>query len=212
MKYRVIGVTGLPCAGKSLAAELLTLGAVPGVPKGVLLKADDLGHDILVRPEVVERLRARFGEGVIAPGSDPASVRRAIAARVFADPAELAWLERLVHPLVDAEVDTAVRQAGGTMPVIVEAALLFASGTDERCDVILVVEAGFDIRLRRASARGWDRNELERRQSRQAPLFEAAWRGPDRAKLVAVSNDADDGMLAGRIATALAEHGRMGDM
>lgn len=205
MSGRVIGVTGLPCAGKSLAAELLASGAVQGVPRGVLLKADDLGHDILVRPEVVETLRRRFGGGVIT-GDDPAEVRRAIAAKVFTDPDELAWLERLIHPLVDAEVDAAVRKAAGGTPVIVEAALLFAAGTDRRCEVILVVEAGFDIRLRRAAARGWDRNELERRQSRQLSLFEEAWRGPDRGKLVSVPNDADDGMLAGRIALALAEH------
>lgn len=204
MSGPVIGVTGLPCAGKSLAAEILAGGSVVR-PAGELCKADDVGHEVLTRPEVVDRLRERFGPGAFADPA-PAEVRRAIAARVFADPGQLAWLEELVHPLVADRVDGIIA-AAGTRPVVVEAALLFAGKLDRRCDWILVVEADFEARLRRAAGRGWSRGELERRQERQIPLFEEAFAGPARDKLVFVTNNEDDGLLADRIAETLARRG-----
>ncbi len=96
-----VGVTGLPCSGKSLAAELLAGGEIDGQPR-LLLKADDLGHALLLRPDVLARLRGRFGAAA-ADAADPAAMRRAIAAKVFADAAELEWLESVIHPLVTAE-------------------------------------------------------------------------------------------------------------
>lgn len=203
MNFPVIGVTGLPCSGKSYAAGLLAAGEVAGVPPGELLKADDIGHEVLVRGDVAAELRKRFGDGLFA-ASDPATVRRAIAARVFGDAGALAWLEGVVHPRVVAEVDAAVERNRGKRTVVMEAALLFTAGMDLRCDAVLLVEAEFDTRLRRAAARGWGRDELERRERRQIPLFEAAKSGPDRDRLTTVRNDANDGALAVRIAAALA--------
>lgn len=203
----VIGVTGLPCSGKSYAAELLAAGAVAGGP-GELIKADDVGHAILLRPDIQDRLRERFGDDVIAPGA-AAETRRRIASRVFNNPAELEWLERLVHPLVVEEEDRAVARAAGRL-VVIEAALLFAAGLERRCGRVLVVEADFATRLRRATARGWSREELERRDRRQLPLF-----APDRLRdyeteIVVVRNDDDDGRLGERIAAALAHDGANG--
>lgn len=198
----VVGVTGLPCAGKSYAARLIAAGEVRGLPGGMLLKADDVGHEILVRPEVVERLRARFGSDAFAD-ADPAAVRRRIAERVFANPDELRWLESVVHPLVTAELDRVIASSPQGATVVAEAALLGAGGMDRQCDVIVVVEAAFEVRLTRAAARGWDRKELERRDARLRELFEPARLEPDKDKLVFVRNDSDDGRLAARIETAL---------
>ena len=198
----VIGVTGLPCSGKSFAAALIASGRIDG-RMGELLKADDVGHGILLRPEVVPLLRGRFGAGAITPDR-PEAMRRAIAARVFADADDLAWLEGLVHPLVTAELDAAVERLRGVRPVIVEAALLFAAGMEKRCDRILVIEASFETRLRRAASRGWDACELERRQERQIPLFEAAWNGPCRDRLVRVANEGGEAALCKALERAVA--------
>lgn len=198
----VIGVTGLPCSGKSFAAELLAFGRVDG-REGELLKADDVGHRILLRPEVVERLREHFGDEAIRP-DEPTAMRQAIAARVFTDPRELAWLEGLIHPLVTAELDRVVDRLRGVKPVIAEAALLFAADMGSRCDRILVIEASFAVRLRRAASRGWDRGELERRQERQIPLFEAAWQGPGRDKLRRVANEGGEAELCKALSNAIA--------
>ncbi|MCC8108061.1 MAG: dephospho-CoA kinase [Planctomycetes bacterium] len=204
MTCPVYGVTGLPCSGKSYAAALLADGRVDGV-RGVLVKADDVGHDVLTRPDVVLALRQRFGDDAFRD-TDAAAVRRAIAERVFSDRDELAWLERLVHPLVTAEADAVIARNTPERPVVMEAALLFEAGMDDRSDVILLVEASFETRLRRAERRGWDRTELERRERRQIPLFEAALQGRNRGKIIRVRNDADDDGLAGRIRDALARY------
>lgn len=203
MSGLVIGVTGLPCAGKSLAARLLADGEVTGEP-GTLVKADDVGHEVLVRPAVLKRLCERFGDGIV--NGDPAETRRRIAAVVFANPAELAWLEGVVHPLVTAELDRVMADAAGKRQVVVEAALLTAAGMDLKCDVIVTVEADFSIRMKRAAGRGWDRHELERRDSRLRELFEPARLGSDEDKLVYVRNDADDNRLAVRMREALRHH------
>ncbi len=201
MTWPVYGVTGLPCSGKSYAAGLLADGQVDGV-RGVLFKADDVGHDVLTRPDVVVALRERFGDDAFRD-SDAAAVRRAIAERVFSDRRELVWLEGLVHPLVTADLDAVITANTPERPVVMEAALLFEAGMDDRSDVILLVEASFETRLRRAEGRGWDREELERRERRQIPLFEAALHGRNSGKIIRVQNDADDDGLAGRIRDAL---------
>lgn len=193
----VIGVTGLPCSGKSRAAELIARGDVDG-EKALLLKADDIGHEVLARPGVAETLRARFGEAA-GDRTDPAAMRRAIAARVFADAGELAWLERLVHPLVREETLRRIAASGGARAVV-EAALLFAGGMDELCGRVLVIEAAFPIRLARAASRGWDENELRRREQRLLPLFADAWkRAPVR-----VDNNGSPDALRSALRAALA--------
>ncbi len=186
----VFGVTGLPCSGKSFAAELLAAGAVDG-RAGVLVKADDLGHEVLLRPEVVEQLRERFG-GEAFRANDPAAIRRAIAQRVFADREELLWLEGLVHPLVVAETERIIAGNITERPVVVEAALLFEAGMDKKCSVVFLIDASLATRRERAAKRGWDAAELERRECRQRPLFAAAVADASRGKKIRrVGNDAD---------------------
>ncbi len=193
---RVVGVTGLPCAGKSLAAALVASGKIDGTP-GLLLKADDIGHEALLREDVQEALRRRFGEpfgDAAFVAADPAAMRRALAGRVFSCPADLEWLEGLLHPLITGEVARRSRSAGGGR-VVVEAALLFAAGMERECDRVLIVEADFPVRLARAALRGWDENELRRREERQIPLLDAAWRGTERHCLTRIDNSGSAGEL-----------------
>lgn len=202
MTRPVIGVTGLPCSGKSLAARLIADGTVTGV-QGDLLKADDTGHEVLVRPEVVAQLRERFGDETFAQ-DDPAAIRRAIAGKVFANREALVWLEGLVHPLVLAEVDRTVTEAT-ERPLVMEAALLFGSGMEVRCGRVLLIEADFAVRLKRAAARGWDRAELERREERQRPLFAQAGKSPGRDRIRRVANNADPEALRDALQQALSD-------
>lgn len=197
----VIGVTGLPCAGKSFAARLLASGEVTGRP-GELIQADLLGREVLEHPEVLEELRWRFGPEVTVAGN-AAETRRRVAERVFRDEVDLAWLEGMIHPLVVEETARIMGRIDEHTPVFLEAALLLAAGMERQCDAILLVEAGFATRLARAAGRGWDREELKRRDRRLEPQFTpenvASWRG----RLRRVANDADDGCLAQRLRTAM---------
>lgn len=190
--YPVIGVTGFPCSGKSLAARLLSEGKVPGLLGGRLFKADDEGHRILELPEVRERLRERFGESVIPLEGvevDAAEVRRSIAGLVFSNPENLSWLEGIVHPFVVLETDSILAEERDRGAVIIEAALLFAADMDTRCDRILMIESDFGVRLGRAAKRGWSREELQRRERRQIPLFTAAGGRESAGRMRVVSNN-----------------------
>lgn len=202
LRYPIIGVTGMPCSGKSYAADLLADGSVTGEP-GELVKADNLGHVALTRPEVVDKMRLRFGDEVFAPGQTNTSIRRKIGERVFVHPEDLMWLESVIHPIVAGQTAEIVEDLRGTRTVVVEAALLLAADMDRMCDIVLLVEAAWSMRAKRAARRGWNAAELEQRDRRLLPLF-----APERLarlghKLVYAHNDSDDDRLGERLREAL---------
>ncbi|MEM7683008.1 MAG: dephospho-CoA kinase [Planctomycetota bacterium] len=161
----VIGLLGAPGSGKSyVAAQLAERG-------GRVIDADALARQSLETPENAQRLAERWGAGVL----DRAGVvdRKAVGRRVFADAAERAWLESLIHPEVGRR-RAALRQDAWADPearfVVEDCPLLLETGLDASCDVLLMVDASEAVRLGRVAARGWDSAELERRQASQASL------------------------------------------
>jgi dephospho-CoA kinase len=101
-------------------------------------------------PDVRQALIERFGPDVV--GSDGAD-RAAIAQRVFNDPEELEWLERLLHPKVVAE-HAAWREEvseGPTPPAltVTEIPLLYETGGDARFDAVVVITAPPEVRAAR---------------------------------------------------------------
>jgi dephospho-CoA kinase len=55
--------------------------------------------------------------------------------------------------------------------IVEDCPLLLESGVDASCDALVFVDSDFEARLARvARKRGWDRAELERRESLQAAL------------------------------------------
>ncbi len=190
-RIRVIGVTGLPCSGKSVAAAALADGRVDGV-RGELVKADDLGHVVLERDDVKRLMAEEFGPA-ISKAADPAAVRAVIAAHVFSDAEKLAWLEGVIHPLVTEEVRNIMARTTGR--VVVESALLFAADLTGLCDAVVLVEADRAARLERARRRGWNEEELSRRERRLLPQFAEEIVGRLGDDLIRVDNIADDGLL-----------------
>lgn len=163
----LVGVTGGIGSGKSTLCGLFAaLGRT-------VLRADDIARDLTGNDPAIRRsLRREFGGGVFLPGGE--LDRKALAAVVFADPARLEQLNRLVHPAVFAEID---RQVGALPPgrrtpyLIVEAALIYESGMDRRLDYVIAVHASVETRLRRVMQRdGATREEiLSRMHSQMAP-------------------------------------------
>ena len=97
-----------------------------------------------------QALAERFGPEVI--GGDGAD-RAAIAQRVFNDPDQLEWLERLLHPKVVAE-HSAWREElnGGPTPpalTVTEIPLLYETGGEGRFDAVVVITAPPDVRAAR---------------------------------------------------------------
>lgn len=162
----VIGISGGIGSGKSFVADLFgELGCV-------VIKSDEQVLQAYADPAIVERLRQWWGDGVM--GADGRVDRRFIADRIFNDPDERRRLEQLLHPHVADLRDATMRRVADSpqVPAFVwDTPLLFETGLDQQCDAVVFVDAPFDVRLSRVQAsRGWDRDELIRRENLQQPL------------------------------------------
>ncbi|MFO7906429.1 MAG: dephospho-CoA kinase [Planctomycetota bacterium] len=171
----VIGITGGVASGKSMVAQEL------GRRGAEVVDADRIGHSVLEREDIQAALRARWGHEVFARGEEGRGRldRAAIAQRVFAPPPEgpreLAYLEALVHPEIEARVVTLLDRwrAEGRVPVaVLDAPVLHKAGWTAHCDRILHVGAPLDVRVSRAARRGWSRVQLLARERMQPSM---AW-------------------------------------
>ncbi len=164
----IIGLVGGIGSGKSaLAAAFEALGCRR-------LDADRLGHEIIARADVYADLVTTFGNSILAP--DGRINRAALAAVAFADDASTATLNRIVGAALWPEFRRQALEAADNAPpevpaVILDAALLFESDSQDLCDAVVFVDAPEDLRRQRIqSSRGWSWDEVLRRQARQFPL------------------------------------------
>jgi dephospho-CoA kinase len=117
-------------------------------------------HRLYGDPDVQAAVRERWGERAFDGGEVD---RRTIGELVFADAAELEWLEALLHPRV-VEEQTRWRAELEARPdppsvVVVEIPLLYETGGETRFDAVVVITAPEDVRtartaVARADARG----------------------------------------------------------
>lgn len=160
-----IGLIGAIGAGKSTAAAAL---AARGAR---VVNADALGHEALDQPEIRAKLIDRWGTRVLKPDGHPD--RRALAATVFADPAERTALEAIVFPYIGRRAHAEVL-AGQNDPaarlVVLDAAVMFEAGWNNVCDRVVYIDAPREIRLARLAARsGWTAADLAAREAAQWP-------------------------------------------
>lgn len=182
-------------AGKSAALDALErLGAAT-------LSTDRVVHDLYERPDVVEAVVLRWGPQV-APGG--VIDRAQVARHAFAEPAERAWLESLLWPLVGAEVQDFRARSLDAEPqppaMVVETPLLFEAGMEQAYDCTIVVVADDEVRRQRALERGHE--AVDERHDRQLSQEEKA----ARATFV-VTNDGSFEDLEAALAGVLAKLG-----
>lgn len=164
-----VALTGGLGAGKSTALAVLErLGAA-------VISSDAVVHELYASPEVSGAVAERFGEDVLHDGVVD---RAALATRVFAEPREREWLERLLWPLVRRRV-TAWREAQSRLvppprALVVEVPLLFEAGTERLYDATITITAEESLREARARARGHE--AVASREARQLSQAEKAAR------------------------------------
>jgi dephospho-CoA kinase len=162
MRPLTVGLTGGMGSGKNVAlAEFGALGAV-------VIDSDDLARDV-VAPGTrgLEQVRAAFGPDVF--DADGALDRRRLAALVFADDDARARLEAIVHPLVRAETRRIVEASDPAAVVVNAVPLLAEAGLAEEYDVVVVVQAAIETRLKRLQeSRGMSRDDALARIAAQA--------------------------------------------
>jgi dephospho-CoA kinase len=140
----VLGLTGSIGMGKSTAAGIFRrLGSA-------VFDADRCVHDLYQGP-VADLLDSAF-PGVKKQGRVD---RNALATQILGDPAAMARLESLVHPLVlEKRLDFLSRaRAKGARLVVLDLPLLFETGSENDVDAIVAVSASAPVQRARVLAR-----------------------------------------------------------
>ncbi|GGT29983.1 dephospho-CoA kinase [Nonomuraea spiralis] len=157
-----IGLTGGIGSGKSeVSRRLSARGAV-------VIDADRIAREV-VEPGTVglARVVAAFGEGVLRP--DGSLDREKLGSVVFADAERLAALNAIVHPLVGERVAELQGQAADDAILVYDVPLLVENKLAPMYDVVIVVDAADEVRIRRlADHRGMSGADARARIAAQA--------------------------------------------
>jgi dephospho-CoA kinase len=165
-KKPVIGILGGMYSGKStVAAELAKLGCA-------VIDADSISHQLLEEKDILKKIVRVFGKEIL---DDKGKISRsALANRVFGDPAKLAILTGILHPLIMTRVDELIKQCEPQLAVraiVLDIPLLVEVGWEKRCDSIIFVDCAPPIRLERAKNKGvFDADHLKIRENLQISL------------------------------------------
>jgi dephospho-CoA kinase len=151
-----VAITGGIGAGKS---EALRAFARHGA---AVVSSDEIVHRLLREDADAKRaIVDRFGAGVLDENGE--IDRSAVAAIVFRDRDELAWLEALLHPRVSQEYldwrDELARQEDPPAVCATEVPLLYEVGGEARFDAVVVVTAPPELRAARARVPAAERSE-----------------------------------------------------
>lgn len=161
-----VGLTGGIGAGKSeVSRRLAGYGAV-------VVDADLIAREVVAPgTEGLAAVVAAFGAGVLLP--DGSLDRPALGAVVFADPERLAALNAVVHPLVGRRSAELEALAGPGDVVVHDVPLLTENKLSFRYDLVVVVDAADETRLRRlVELRGMTEDEARARMAAQASRAE----------------------------------------
>ncbi|MEU1176092.1 dephospho-CoA kinase [Streptomyces sp. NPDC005820] len=157
-----VGLTGGIGAGKSEVSRLLVeCGAV-------LIDADRIAREVVApgTPGLTAVVDA-FGEDVLT--ADGSLDRPGLGAIVFADPQQLAVLNRIVHPLVGARSRELETAAPEDAVVVHDVPLLTENGLATLYDLVIVVDAATETQLDRlVRLRGMTEDDARARMAAQA--------------------------------------------
>lgn len=148
------GLSGDVGAGKSTLARLWRERGAS------VLDADEVVRVLWTRADVLGAAVSRWGKEIL--DSSGRAVPSRIASKAFADLKEYKWLCALLHPLVRIEMERAASSLEGW--VVAEIPLLFEGGIPWWIDAAIYVTAPEEKRRERNSARGWNKDEIARRE------------------------------------------------
>jgi len=198
---KVVGIAGGVASGKSAVTQFLAeLG-------GLVLNADEMAHEVLRQPEVVDLLVDHFGSQILLkiPDQDlgqntekddrmPARVldRSGIAKQVFGETVQhksnRQFLESVVQSRVRdrllREIEIWKNQSGAKTFLVLDVPLLFERDWNRFCDYVLMVDTPEAKRKENAVRRGWSEQDWRAREQSQMSIAEKR----DRATHL-ISND-----------------------
>ncbi len=157
----VLGLTGSVGMGKSTAAAMFRA-------EGIAVHDSDAAVHELYNGQAATAIEAAF------PGTSRGGVvdRALLANAVLDNPAELARLEAIIHPLVAARRDAFLAEAAkqGAGLVVLDIPLLFETGSERLVDAVVLVTAPESVQKARVCVRpGMTAERLAAILARQMP-------------------------------------------
>ena len=139
----VIGLTGQTGAGKStVAAALSETGCA-------VVDADFIAREVIKEDNsLLFRLKEEFGDEIVDEG---VLCRNILAKKAFASKQKTKRLSEITHPFILSKIQKEINKLRkkGIRIILIDAPLLFESGADRFCDVVIAVLADETVRMRR---------------------------------------------------------------
>ena len=156
----VVGLTGGIGAGKSTVSSLLAeRGAA-------IVDADQIAKDLQAPgAPLLAAMAERFGDHII--DEQGALDRAAVAKIVFSDEDALKDLNAIVHPAMQAEIQSQIDAHRGTDRVVVLDFPLLGENPRTGLAATIVVDVPYDLAIERAVARGMDVDDVRNRINSQ---------------------------------------------
>ncbi|WP_413725470.1 dephospho-CoA kinase [Sodalis sp. RH16] len=151
MRY-IVALTGGIGSGKSTVANAFAkLGAT-------IVDADIIARRV-VEPgsDALQAIRERFGDAMLLP--DGTLDRAQLRQRIFSSPPDKAWLNALLHPLIQQETQQEMARASGAYIMWV-VPLLIENHLQNRANRVLVVDVDTETQV----ARTMERDGISRSQ------------------------------------------------
>ncbi|MHC4158994.1 MAG: dephospho-CoA kinase [Planctomycetota bacterium] len=165
-KKPIIGILGGVGSGKStVATEFAKLSCA-------VIDADKIAHELLGRKTIREKIVASFGQAILDSAGE--IDRKELADIVFAEPDKLSLLEKIIHPIVLERAEELIEQynrQNQVKAIVLDMPLLVEVGWDKRCDRLIFVDCGRQLRAERAQKSGiFGENRLKIRENFQISL------------------------------------------
>ena len=141
---KIVGLCGGSGAGKGFVGQIFADGGIP------VIDTDAVYHGLVSgKSPCLDELRATFGDGIIA--HDGSLDRVKLAAIAFSDEHNHKMLNKIAHRHVLDKVREIISEleSDGARAVLVDAPMLFESGFDSECDLVIGVIADEKTRLKR---------------------------------------------------------------
>ena len=162
----VVGITGIIGSGKTILAKVFAKNG------GFVIDADKVGREVLENdPDVINRVVKLFGEEILEKGEKIS--RKKVADFVFSSNYYLKKFNAIIHPpmikLIKSKIKEVLNQSIFSM-IVVDAALIFETGIEDRFDYVVTVYASVEHIIERlTSHRKITETEIKRRIKSQIP-------------------------------------------
>ncbi|MBN8565322.1 MAG: dephospho-CoA kinase [Flavobacteriales bacterium] len=137
---KLIGLTGGIGSGKTTVAKMF---AAKGIPVYI---ADEEAKKLMNTSEIIQAIENEFGKEVINNGKIN---RTLLAEKVFNNKEKLNDLNQIVHPAVKEDFKSWLQKNRDFPYVMKETAILFETGGNKDCDLVITVTAPLSERISR---------------------------------------------------------------